>query len=106
MAHLKRIRRQESKTTLLLTFASGSPAPPLLPESAKLPSPYVLAVPRSAALTPTSLKLKSTFWPTVYTPRRKGEAEKWSRGRTVWACEAMRHVVGEARQAQEKGEVT
>ncbi|KAI0916787.1 hypothetical protein AcV7_005825 [Taiwanofungus camphoratus] len=105
MAHLKRIRRQESKTTLLLTFASGSPAPPLLPESAKLPSPYVLAVPRSAALTPTSLKLKSTFWPTVYTPRRKGEAEKWSRGRTVWACEAMRHVVGEARQAQEKGEL-
>ncbi|KAL6301496.1 cytidine deaminase-like protein [Sparassis latifolia] len=104
MAHLKRIRRTDSKITIILAFASSSPGPPALPEDAELPAPYLVNVPCSAALTSTSLKLKSSLWPTLYTPPRKGELEDWPRGKVKWAFEAMRRVVREARQAHEQGE--
>ncbi|OCH90027.1 hypothetical protein OBBRIDRAFT_879482 [Obba rivulosa] len=102
MSHLKRIRRTDDKMSILLTFASSSPDPPALPEGASLSAPYIVQAPRSAALTPLSLKHKSTFWPTVYAPRRKGEPEVWSRGKVKWACEAMREAVREARKASEE----
>ncbi|KAH9949884.1 hypothetical protein B0H21DRAFT_72779 [Amylocystis lapponica] len=105
MAHLKRIRRSESSMTILLAFIRSSPSPPLLPDDIDLPRPYVLTVPRTAALTLTSLKLKSTFWPTIYTPRRKSEVEDWSRGKVLWALAAMKNVVHSAQRARAQGEL-
>ncbi len=78
---------------------------PDLPQDLDLAPPYQLAVPRSAALTPTSLALKNALWPTVFAPRRKGEPEDWSRARAQWACAAMLRVVEEARAARSTGEV-
>ena len=78
---------------------------PDLPPILDLAPPYQLRVPRSAALTPTSLALKNTLWPTVFAPRRKGEPEDWSRARAQWACAAMLRVVEEARAARAAGEV-
>ena len=91
--------------TILLTFASTSPDPPVLPDGAGLPEPYLVDVPRSAALTLISLKHKTAYWPTVYAPRRKGEPEVWSRAKVKWAYEAMREVVREAKRAGAQGEV-
>jgi len=105
MSHLKRIRRLDSKSTILLTFFCPSVGPPSLPPELELPAPYVVTVPRSAALTMTSLKLKTAFWPTIYAPRRKGEAEDWSRGKVLWALEAVKHVVSAAQQASAHGEL-
>jgi tRNA-specific adenosine deaminase 3 len=84
-----------------------SPTTPDLPQDLDLDlaPPYQLAVPRSAALTPTSLALKNALWPTVFAPRRKGEPEDWSRARAQWACAAMLRVVEEARAARATGEV-
>ena len=82
--------------------------PELVPEldlDLDLAPPYRLTVPRSAALTPTSLALKNALWPTVFAPRRKGEPEDWSRARAQWACAAMLRVVDEARAARAAGEV-
>ena len=78
---------------------------PELPPALDLAPPYQLPVPRSAALTPTSLALKNALWPTVFAPRRKGEPEDWSRARARWACTAMLRVVEEAQAARAAGEV-
>ena len=78
---------------------------PILDLDLDLSPPYQLTVPRSAALTPTSLALKNALWPTVFAPRRKGEPEDWSRARAQWACAAMLRVVEEARAARAAGEV-
>lgn len=85
---------------MLLTASQTAPTPPT-----DLPPPYQLPVPRSAALTPASLALKNTFWPTVFAPRRKGEPEDWTRARAHWACAAMARVVQEAHAARAAGEV-
>jgi hypothetical protein len=106
LSHLKRVRKSPTGThsTLLLTSTSPTTAPELPPDL-DLAAPYQLAVPRSAALTPTSLALKNALWPTVFAPRRKGEPEDWSRARAQWACAAMVRVVEEARAARAAGEV-
>ncbi|PIL35340.1 transcription factor [Ganoderma sinense ZZ0214-1] len=105
MAHLKRIRKIDDRMSMVLTLTREHPQPPTFLEHVELPSPYVLAVPLTAALTMTSLKLKSSLWPTIYAPRKKFEPEPWCRGKVRWACEAMTQVVQEARAAAEKGEV-
>ncbi|KAK7469099.1 tRNA-specific adenosine deaminase subunit tad3 [Stygiomarasmius scandens] len=102
LGHLKRIRKQDGKTTLLL---STFPTAPTLPEGIDLPDPIQVPVPTSAALTLTSLSLKTTFWPTFYAPRRKGESEEWSRGKLRWAVEAMKAVASECKRAKAVGEL-
>ncbi|KAJ6508910.1 hypothetical protein C8R45DRAFT_1208497 [Mycena sanguinolenta] len=102
LGHLKRVRKQGDKSTFLL---SVSPSPPSLPEDIALPSPFLVTVPSSVALTLTSLNLKSALWPTIYAPRRKGEVQEWSRGKARWAWEAMNTVVQEALRGREEGEV-
>ena len=105
MSHLKRIRKQESRLTVLLALTAECPDVPALPDIPGLSDPYTVEVPSSAALTQVSLKHKNTFWPTVYAPRKKREIEAWMRGKTLWACEAMKRAVAEARAAAERGEV-
>ncbi|KAL7280180.1 hypothetical protein ACG7TL_006599 [Trametes sanguinea] len=105
MAHLKRIRKVDNKMSLVLVLTRDHPQPPQFPETIDLPAPYMVVVPKTAALTMTSLKLKSTLWPTIYAPRKKFEPEPWSRGKARWACEAMKEVVRLARLAGEKGEL-
>ena len=90
---------------MVLALTQEHPQPPKFPEDLELPPPYVLNVPRTAALTMSSFKLKSSLWPTIYAPRKKFEPEPWSRGKVRWACEATKQVVKEARAAGEKGEV-
>lgn len=105
LGHLKRIRKLNGTTTLLLTSVKLSPDAPPLPSDIELPEPYTIEVPRNPALTMESLKAKATFWPTIYAPRKKGELEPMSRGQVRWAWEAMRTVVQEAKLAKENGEV-
>ncbi|KAI9061359.1 hypothetical protein FKP32DRAFT_1576160 [Trametes sanguinea] len=105
MAHLKRIRKVDDKMSMVLVLTRDHPQPPQFPEDIELPPPYVIEVPKTAALTMTSLKLKSTLWPTIYAPRKKFEPEPWSRGKVRWACEAMKEAVRLARLAGEKGEL-
>ena len=105
MAHLKRIRRVDDKMSMILTLTRDHPEPPVFPENVELPPPYILAVPKTAALTMASLKIKSSLWPTIYAPRKKYEPEPWTRGKVRWAFEAMQQVVEQARSASEKGEV-
>lgn len=102
LAHLKRVRKSPTAahSSILLTAA---PTAPTLPTD--LPAPYQLPVPRSAALTPASLALKSALWPTVFAPRRKGEPEDWTRARAHWASAAMARVVQEAQAARAAGEL-
>ncbi|KAF8550823.1 hypothetical protein OG21DRAFT_1487482 [Imleria badia] len=64
-SHLKHVRIQASPCTLLLDTSPDPPA--LLPEQ-PLDPPYQHPVPRHPALTPTSLALKNTFWPTCAGP--------------------------------------
>jgi len=99
------VRKSPTGTHSTLLLTSTSPTVPSLPPDLDLAPPYQLAVPRSAALTPTSLALKNALWPTVYAPRRKGEPEDWSRARARWACAAMARVLEEARAARAAGEV-
>ena len=106
MAHLKRIRKNEDQMSMVLALTREHPQPPSFPEHVELPSPYVQTVPQTAALTMTSLKLKSSLWPTIYAPRKKFEPEPWSRGKLCWACVAMKRVVYEARAAGARGEVS
>jgi hypothetical protein len=89
--------------TLLLTTSLIAPT---LPEGLELPEPYTLLVPVSHALTPISLNLKSTFWPTVYAPPRKGEAEDWSRGKARWGWEVVQLLLEAADDAKARGEVS
>ncbi|KAG7088554.1 hypothetical protein E1B28_012536 [Marasmius oreades] len=102
LGHLKRIRKQGDRATLLLSL---SPIPPALPDDIMLPETYQIPVPISPALTSASLEWKSSFWPTHYTPRRKGEPESWTRGKCNWAWEAMGRAVSEARRALVDGEL-
>lgn len=102
LGHLKRIRKKEGITSFLL---STSPICPSLPEDLNLSDPYKLDVPRTAALTITSLQLKCSLWPTIYAPRRKGEVEAWTRGKARWAWHAMRTVVEAATHAHHANEV-
>jgi len=107
MAHLKRIRRQQgadTKITVILTYVYKHPDPPSLPDI-ELSEAYIVPVPRSAALTITSLAIKNTLWPTVYAPKRKGEVECWSRGKVLWACEAMKKTIEEAQEARQRDEL-
>jgi tRNA-specific adenosine deaminase 3 len=71
-----------------------------------LSKPYSVPVPRAAALTRTSLSLKSSLWPTVFAPRRKGNPEPWSPEKVRWAQDAMQIVLGNALQSSTKGEVS
>ncbi|KAF8158313.1 cytidine deaminase-like protein [Crassisporium funariophilum] len=93
LGHLKRIRKQEVVTTLLLCTTLEQPD---LPVDLNLPPPYMLPVPISPALTLPSLSLKSALWPTMYAPRRKDEPEPWTRGKLSWAWDAMKSAVDAA----------
>ncbi|KAH8104815.1 hypothetical protein BXZ70DRAFT_998726 [Cristinia sonorae] len=105
LSHLKRIRKSANMSSLLLAPLSLFPEPPSLPDEMNLPAPYIVTVPRNAALTQVSLKLKNTMWPTVYAPRKKWEPEPWSKGKVRWAWEAMQMVVREAKLAKDKGDL-
>ncbi|KAG5648305.1 hypothetical protein DXG03_004877 [Asterophora parasitica] len=105
LGHLKRIRKLNDAATLLLATTTTSPHAPSPPIELELPDPYLIKVPSAPALTPTQLKLKSSLWPTLFTPPRKGEAEQWSRGRARWAWEGMRTAVLAAREAGRRGEL-
>ncbi|KAH9841879.1 uncharacterized protein C8Q71DRAFT_700693 [Rhodofomes roseus] len=105
MSHLKRIRKQDGSLTVLLALTPEYPQVPALPDVPGLSEPYVVHVPSTVALTQVSLKHKNTLWPTVYAPRRKGEAEEWTRGKALWACKAMKRVVEEAQDAGRRGEL-
>ena len=89
LSHLKRVRRQASLCTLLL---DTSPDPPSLPPQPALDPPYQLPIPRHPALTPTSLALKNTYWPTVFCPKRKWEPEPYTTARVRWASDAVRRL--------------
>lgn len=84
---------------------SISPGPPEIPSELQLPHPYQISVPSSAALTLNSLSLKTTFWPTFYAPKRKGEVDSWTRGKLKWATDAVQVIIAEASKAQSEGEV-
>ncbi|KAG6890802.1 hypothetical protein C0995_003235 [Termitomyces sp. Mi166 len=105
LGHLKRIRKTDDIATLLLVTLAVSPTPPSPPTDLDLPPPYTVLVPSAPALTSISLKLKSTFWPTLFTPPRKGEAEEWTRGKAHWAWQAMKNVVAAAHDARNRGEL-
>ncbi|KAH0831913.1 hypothetical protein J3R83DRAFT_12796 [Lanmaoa asiatica] len=66
--------------------------PQLLPPEPPLEPPYQLPVPCNSALTLTSLSLKNTFWPTIFTPKRKWEPEPWTRAKVRWASDAVRRL--------------
>ncbi|KAG6336756.1 hypothetical protein ID866_2325 [Astraeus odoratus] len=102
LSHLKRIRRQGPSSTLLLGI---SPQPPALPGDITLGALYQVPVPCNPALTQTSLNLKNTFWPTVFTPRRKWEPEKWTRRKLKWACDAVEVLKKECLEAVSSGEL-
>lgn len=53
----------------------------------------------------TSLSLKSSIWPTLYTPSRKAEIEPWTRGNVRWAFSSVRTLLQEANNARANGEV-
>ncbi|GJE88341.1 SET domain-containing cytidine deaminase-like protein [Phanerochaete sordida] len=105
LAHLKRVRKHDGKTTLLLTSAALSPEAPALPSDIPLSEPYTLDVPKGPALTQEAMKAKATFWPTIYAPRKKGELEPLTRGQVRWAWDAVRTVISEARTAKKRGEL-
>ncbi|TFK81833.1 hypothetical protein K466DRAFT_666881 [Polyporus arcularius HHB13444] len=105
MAHLKRIRKLDDKMSMVLILTREHPDPPAFPEHIRLPPPYVIPVPKTAALTMTSLKLKTSLWPTIYAPRKKFEPGPWTKGKIRWACDAMREVVKVAQHAGTQGEL-
>ncbi|KAF9454762.1 cytidine deaminase-like protein [Macrolepiota fuliginosa MF-IS2] len=105
LAHLKRIRKQNNMATFLIAPQSAFPLePPILPEDLNLPLPYLHTVPASSALTPIQFDLKTTLWPTTYTPRRKDEPESWSRGKASWAWQAMQKTIQAAVEASQNDE--
>lgn len=91
--------------SMVLILTREHPDPPAFPPDIDLPPPYILTVAKTSALTMASLKLKSSLWPTIYTPRKKFEAEPWSRSKVRWACDAMKEVVKVARSAVQQNEV-
>ncbi|KIK95314.1 hypothetical protein PAXRUDRAFT_827152 [Paxillus rubicundulus Ve08.2h10] len=102
LSHLKRIRRQGPSSSLLL---DTSQVPPGLPPGICLGAPYQLPIPCHPALTETSLRLKNTFWPTVFAPKRKWEPERWTWGKIRWASDAMNHLKKESVKATTTGEL-
>lgn len=100
--HLRRIHKQDGKSTLLLNIGLFALT---VPEELNLPPPYAVTVPIASAETEVSLALKNTLWPTLFTPRRKGEMEPWSRAKVQWAYSAAQHIIVEAKKAQDGGEV-
>ncbi|KIY71723.1 cytidine deaminase-like protein [Cylindrobasidium torrendii FP15055 ss-10] len=102
LGHLKRVQKSEGQTRFLITHL---PTCPPLPVNLSLGKPYTIRVPSSPALTQTSLALKSSLWPTVYAPKRKGETEPWSRRKVSWARQAMMHAIGDARKARVSGDI-
>lgn len=90
LSHLKRIRKKDSISTLLLSVSSSVP---VLPTNVDIGDPYRISVPCNPALTQTSLFLKNMSWPTVYAPRRKWEPEKWSIAKVQWARDAISHIL-------------
>jgi tRNA-specific adenosine deaminase 3 len=84
---------------------SIGPFSPTVPDELELPPPYAVTVPIASAETETSLLLKNQLWPTIYTPRRKGEMEPWSRAKLKWAYSAVQFMLSEARKVQQDGEV-
>lgn len=102
LQHLKRIRRSDTQSTLLLSGISSRPA---IPESFNLAEPYICRVPANAALTLEELKANALIWPTTYAPRRKGEPDPWSRAKAAWAWEAVDVLLSEAERARVIGEV-
>jgi hypothetical protein len=109
VAHLKRIRKDSDTglATLLLSLVDDpeNPAPPPLPPTLSLPSPRIIPVPASVALTWPSLELKNDLWPTVYAPKRKDEVEPWTRGQAAWAWNAMQTVADAAKAGRSADEV-
>lgn len=111
LQHLKRIRHTKdppSTSSLLLDkYRDDSDTPPSIPEdlALALSEPYVTEVPSLAAQTFTSLQHKCVFWPTVYSPKRMGESEYWTRGQAAWAWNAVKVLLDAAEQAQSEGEV-
>ncbi|KAG1748668.1 hypothetical protein EDB19DRAFT_1905016 [Suillus lakei] len=102
LSHLKRIRKKDHISTLLLTV---SPSAPLLPKNVDIGEPYQISVPCNPALTQTSLTLKNTLWPTVYAPRRKWEPEKWSIAKVQWARDAIDHILRETARTTSSDEL-
>ncbi|KAG2151367.1 hypothetical protein DEU56DRAFT_777532 [Suillus clintonianus] len=102
LSHLKRIRKKDHLSTLLLTV---SPSVPLLPKNIDIGDPYQIPVPCNPALTQTSLVFKNTLWPTVYAPRRKWEPEKWSVAKVQWARDAISHILRETAQTTSSDEL-
>jgi tRNA-specific adenosine deaminase 3 len=96
------------RSSLLLALAplEDAAAAPHPPDALALPPPYIVAVPARAAFTLTSLALKNSLWPTMYTPKRKSVAETWTRARVLWACEAVRDLARAALVAKNSGEVS
>ncbi|KAA1469766.1 hypothetical protein DENSPDRAFT_816959, partial [Dentipellis sp. KUC8613] len=105
LAHLKRIRKTPTGSTLLI--APSSPTDPIPSPSVDvdiaLSAPYIIPVPRFAALTKTSLELKNALWPTVFAPRRKYEPEPWSHGKLRWARGAVNTVMRKAQRVRDSG---
>ncbi|TFK87626.1 hypothetical protein K466DRAFT_599332 [Polyporus arcularius HHB13444] len=81
MAYLKRIRKLDDRMSMLLILTREHPDPPAFPEHIRLPPPYVISVPKTTALTMTSLKLKTSLSPIIYAPRKKCELEPWTKGK-------------------------
>jgi tRNA-specific adenosine deaminase 3 len=102
LSHLKRIRKRDSISTLLLSVSSTVP---LLPTNLDIGDPYQISVPSNPALTQTSLILKNTLWPTVYAPRRKWEPEKWSIAKVQWARDAISHMLRNTAQTTSSDEI-
>lgn len=102
LSHLKRIRKRDSISTLLLSISSSAP---LLPTNINIGDPYQILVPCNPALTQTSLILKNTLWPTVFAPRRKWEPENWSIAKVQWARNAIKHILRNTAQTKSSDEL-
>ncbi|KAG1774839.1 hypothetical protein EV702DRAFT_974229 [Suillus placidus] len=102
LSHLKRIRKRDCISTLLLSVSSSVP---LLPTNVDIGDPYQISVPCNPALTQTSLVLKNTLWPTVFAPRRKWEPEKWSIAKVQWARDAISHILRKTVQTTSSDEL-
>ncbi|KAG1872322.1 hypothetical protein DFJ58DRAFT_761007 [Suillus subalutaceus] len=77
LSHLKRIRKRDSISTLLLSVSSSVP---LLPTNVDIGDPYQISVPCNPALTQTSLILKILF---------------------QWARDAISHILRNTAQTDE-----
>ncbi|TFY83788.1 hypothetical protein EWM64_g213 [Hericium alpestre] len=104
LSHLKRVRKSAKSSTLLIGPSEATPTLPDDPDLG-LSTPYLISIPKTVALTQTSLQLKNTLWPTVFAPRRKGESEPWTRAKVLWAQHALQTIVREAQRVRDAGEL-